>query len=84
MSSSWYSEDVVKLLERALLRLWQPKEDHDESDNVKPGIEAESALRCESQKHAREGKGQNRSPEIVRRHCPGHADLSMGEREDLC
>ena len=47
MSSSWDSEDVIEFFECALLSLWQPKEDHDESDDVESSIEADRTLRRE-------------------------------------
>lgn len=41
VGASWDGEDVVQLLESALLGLWNPEEDHDEGDEVEAGVEAE-------------------------------------------
>jgi hypothetical protein len=40
----WDGENVIQLLECALLRLGDPEEDHDEGDDVETGVEAECAL----------------------------------------
>ena len=44
VSACGHSEDVVQLLERALLRLRNPEEDHHKRDDIKTSIEAECAL----------------------------------------
>lgn len=71
-------EDVIKLLERPLLRLRNPEENHDKGGDVEEGVEAKSALRLEGRNHLREGDGKSRGPEQTGRHRPAHADLTVG------
>jgi hypothetical protein len=40
----WHGEDVVELLERALLCLRQEEEDEDEAEHVEPCVQTEDAL----------------------------------------
>ena len=76
-------EHVVELLQRALLRLGQPEEDHAGGEHVHRGVEAEGALRREGGEQARQRDGDGRGPEVVRRDGPGHADFAVGEGEDF-
>lgn len=78
-----HGKDVIQFLEGALLRLGQPQKDHDEGDGVEAGVEAERALGGHGLEHAREGQGQDRGPEVVGRHGPGHAYLTVGQGENL-
>ncbi len=78
------AEDVVELFEGALLGLVQEEEDHPEGDEVHGGVEAEGALHAEGFELAGEGDGDDRCPEVVGCYGPGHADFTMGEREDFC
>lgn len=78
-----HREDVVQLLEGALLRLGDPEEDHDQRGHVQAGVEAERAHGVEGEQQARERDGEDGGPEEAGRDGPGHADLAVGEREDL-
>ncbi len=77
------SEDVIEFLERALLGLGHPEEDHDESGDVEEGVESKGTLWSEGFQHLRERDGESARPEETGRHRPGHADFTMGEWEDL-
>ena len=83
MRAGGNTEDVVQLLERALLGLRQEQEDEDQRDDVQRGVEAEGARGRHGQQHPRERQRQDRRPEVVRGHRPTHAHLAMGQREDL-
>ncbi len=78
-----HGEDVVQLLERALLGLGDPEEDHDQRRHVQAGVEAERADGVEGEQQARERDGEHSGPEEAGGDGPGHADLAVGEREDL-
>jgi hypothetical protein len=84
MSTSWDTEDVVQLFQSTLLGLVQEEEDHPEGDKVHGGVEAECTLDAEGLELSREGDGDYRGPEVVGSYGPGHANFSMGEREDFC
>lgn len=81
--TSWGGEDVVELLEGALLGLWHPEEQHDEGENVETGVEAEEADWSQDRQHTWEGDGENGGPEETGRYSPGHTNFSVGQREDL-
>lgn len=76
-------EDVVQLLQGALLRLRHEKEDQDKGGQVETGVEAERADRVQSLEHAGERDGQGRRPEKAGRYRPAHPDFSMRKGEDL-
>ena len=83
MRARRHGKDVVELLERALLRLGQPEEDHPEGGEVERGVEAKGTLGPEGAEHARQRQRQDRRPEVIGRDGPRHADLAVGEREDF-
>lgn len=74
---------IIQLLQRALFRLRQPKENHAESNDVHRSVKAESARHAEGAQLARESDGDDGGPEIVGGDGPGHADLAVGQREDF-
>lgn len=76
-------EDVVELLERALLGLGHEEEDHDEGDEVEAGVEAEGAGGRHGGQHTWEGDGKDGGPEEASSDGPGHADFAVGEGEDF-
>lgn len=82
-SASRYAKDVVELFKCALLRFWNEEEDHDESNDVEAGVEAECTSRRHGGQDGWEGYGQHGSPEETCRDCPSHADFSVREREDF-
>ena len=84
MGPRGHGEDVIQLLERALLGLRHPEEDHDERGQVQAGVEGERADGVEGAQEAREGDAEHGGPEEARGDGPGHADFAVGEREDLC
>ena len=81
MRARRHGEDVVQLLERALLRLGHAEEDHHQRGQVERGVEDEGAERGEGAQQARERDGEHGRPEEAGRHRPGHADLAVRERE---
>ena len=83
MRARRHGKDVVELLERALLRLGQPEEDHPEGGEVERGVEAKGTLGPKGAEHARQRQRQDRRPEVVGRDGPRHADFAVGEREDF-
>jgi len=83
MCSGGDAKDVVQLLERALFGFRDEEEDHGKGDDVHGGIETKGTRDAKGAELAREGDGDNRRPEIVGGHGPGHANLAMREREDL-
>lgn len=52
-------KDVVQFLERALLSLRQPEEDHDAGNDVEGGVEAKRALDGHGEDHAWEGQRED-------------------------
>ena len=60
-----------------------PEEDHDKSDDVETGVEAERALWSHDEQHAGESQGEDERPAQTGGDGPGHADLAVREREDL-
>jgi len=77
------TEDVVELLESALLGLWHEQEQHAEGDDVETSVEAEKAGGAKDCQHTWEGDGEDSGPEQTGRDGPRHTDLSVGQREDL-
>ena len=73
-----HGEDVIQLLERALLGLGHPEEDHDQRCHVQAGVEAESADGVKGAEKAREGDAEDGGPEEAGCHGPGHADFAVG------
>ena len=78
-----HGEDVVELLERALLGLRHEQEDHDEGQHVEAGVEAEDADGVHDVKHLGQADGEHGRVEEAGGHGPGHADLAVRQREDL-
>jgi len=76
-------EDVVKLFKCTLLGLRHQEEDHDERKHVEPSVESKGTRAAESSEHSREGEGEDGCPEKASRYSPGHANLTMCEREHL-
>lgn len=76
-------KNVVQLLKRLLLRLGNADEDHGQGDQVEARIETEDTNGLQDRKHARQGHGQNRGPEVVGGDSPRHADLTMRQGEHL-
>lgn len=72
-----------KTYQSALLRLGQPQEDHDEGTDVETGVESECTGGGHGGQHARERDGQDGGPEETSGDGPGHADLSVRQREHL-
>ena len=83
MRPGGHGEDVIQLLERPLLRLGHPEENHHQRGQVQAGVKAERAEGVEGAEQAREGDGEHGGPEEARCHGPGHADLAVREREDF-
>lgn len=84
MSPRRHRKHVIQLLERALLGLGHPEEDHDQRGQVQGSVEAERADGVEGAEQAREGDAEHGGPEEARGDGPGHADFAVREREDLC
>lgn len=79
-----HAKDVVQLFERTLFRLGQPEEYHDEGEGVHACVKAECTSDAERAQLSRESQRDDGGPEVVGRDGPGHADLTMGKREDFC
>ena len=71
-------EDIIQLLERTLLSLWNKEEDEKESRDVEASVEGEGTDRVESAEDTREGDGEDGSPEEAGGDGPGHADFAVG------
>lgn len=82
--ASGHAEDIIQLFQRSLLSLRHEEEYHKECHGVQSSVETERARWRECTKHVRECKGKRRCPEVVCGHCPGHAHVTMGQREYLC
>ena len=78
------AEDVIQLLESALLGFVEETEDHPKGDEIHGCVETESTLDAKGVELTRECDGDDCGPEVVGCHSPGHADFTMGEGEDLC
>lgn len=74
---------IVELLKSPLLSLWNPEEDHDESEDVESSIQAESAKNAESLQDGGKRDRQDTGPEQAGRDGPCHADLTMRQRKDF-
>lgn len=79
-----HGEDIVQFFEGSLFRLGEPQKDHDKGNRVQSGVESKRPLWRHGLEHSRECQGQYRGPEVVGRHCPRHAYLTVGQREDFC
>lgn len=78
-----HREDIIQLLERALLRLGHPQEDHHQRAHVQAGVEAKRARRPEHTQQPREGDGEHGGPAETGGDGPGHADFAVREGEDF-
>ena len=76
-------KDIIEFLERTLLGLGNPKENHNQSTHVKACVEAESAGGAKDLQDAREGDGKDSGPEQAGGDGPGHADFAVGKGEDF-
>lgn len=83
MASGWDSKDVIELLQRTLLGLWQEQEYQNKRRDVHPSVKSESASSSEGGIDSGERDRQYGSPEKASGDSPGHADLAVGKREDL-
>lgn len=77
------AEDLVQLLETLLLGLGHEAVDESQRHQVHGGVESESTSRGHGAEHAGEGQAEDGTPEVVCGDGPGHADFSVGEREDF-
>ena len=78
-----HGEDVVEFLEGALLGFGQEEEDEHERGEVEAGVEAKGADRVQGEQQAGEGDAERRGPEEAGGDGPAHADLAVGQGEDL-
>ena len=78
-----HGKHVIQLLERALLRLRDPEEYHNERKDIKTAVEAKRTRRCESVEDARPGEAEDGGPEEAGGDGPGHADFAVGEWKDF-
>lgn len=68
-----HGENIVELLECALLGLGYEEEDHDEGRHVQEGVETESARRGHCSHHAGPGERQDRRPKETSGDSPSHS-----------
>lgn len=99
MCSGGHGEDIVEFLKTPLLLkvsitssqwprstylcLREPEPNHDKCNCIEERVKAKGALRPHRLKHPRKGQREDRRPEVVRRHRPGHADFSVRKWEHL-
>lgn len=68
-----HGENIVELLERALLGLGYEEEDHDEGRHVQEGVETEGPRRGHCSHHAGPGERQDRRPKETSGDSPCHS-----------
>lgn len=76
-------EDVVQFFQTLLLGLGHKEKDERKCHQVQPGVESKRTSGCHFVKHRWEGEGENSTPEIVGCDSPGHANFTVGQRENF-